>query len=74
MGVKIDGQQPHHLRLADDVVLITSTISQAERMVTDINHICGNVRLQLILTKTMFRKNGRVSDAPFSLNRTNISE
>ncbi|KAK6764332.1 hypothetical protein RB195_024597 [Necator americanus] len=31
-GVKVDGRQLHHLRFADDTVLITSGISQAERM------------------------------------------
>ncbi|VDP58771.1 unnamed protein product, partial [Heligmosomoides polygyrus] len=31
-------------------------------------------RLQLNLTKTMFMRNGQVSDAPFALNGTNISE
>ena len=35
MGVKIDGQQLHHLRFADDIVLITPDISQAERMLAD---------------------------------------
>ena len=32
IGVKIDGRQLHHLRFADDIVLITSKIEQAERM------------------------------------------
>ncbi|KAK6736270.1 hypothetical protein RB195_019132 [Necator americanus] len=32
MGVKIDGRHLHHLRFADDIVLITASISQAERM------------------------------------------
>ncbi|KAK6728375.1 hypothetical protein RB195_005803 [Necator americanus] len=32
MGVKVDGRQPHHLCFADDIVLITPSISQAERM------------------------------------------
>ncbi|VDP41547.1 unnamed protein product [Heligmosomoides polygyrus] len=31
MGVKVDGRQLHHLRFADDVVLITPSIIQAER-------------------------------------------
>ncbi|VDP05926.1 unnamed protein product [Heligmosomoides polygyrus] len=31
-------------------------------------------QLQLKLAKTMFMRNGRVSDAPFSLNGTKISE
>ncbi|KAK6765010.1 hypothetical protein RB195_025083 [Necator americanus] len=35
MGVKVDGRQPHHLRFADDIVVITPSISQAERMLTE---------------------------------------
>ncbi|VDP23097.1 unnamed protein product [Heligmosomoides polygyrus] len=47
---------------------------QAERMLTEFDRVCGNVRLQLNLTKAMFMENGQVADAPFSLNGTNISE
>ncbi|VDO99742.1 unnamed protein product [Heligmosomoides polygyrus] len=43
-------------------------------MLADFDRVCGNVELQLNLTKTMFMRNGWVSDAPFSLNGTNISE
>ncbi|KAK6761683.1 hypothetical protein RB195_022677 [Necator americanus] len=74
MGVKVDGRQLHHLRFADDIVLITSSISQAERMLTDFDETCGCIGLQLNLQKTMFMRNGWVSDAPFTLNGTNISE
>ncbi|WKX96571.1 hypothetical protein Q1695_012754 [Nippostrongylus brasiliensis] len=74
MGVKIDGRQLHHLRFTDGIVLITPSITQAERMLADIDHACGKIGLQLNLTKTMFMRNGYVSDAPFSLNGTNISE
>ncbi|KAK6734881.1 hypothetical protein RB195_018208 [Necator americanus] len=73
MGVKVDGRQLHHLRFADDV-LITSNISQAERMLTEFDETCGCIGLQLNLQKTMFMRNGWVSDAPFTLNGTNISE
>uniref|UniRef100_A0A0K0DLH7 Protein kinase domain-containing protein n=1 Tax=Angiostrongylus cantonensis TaxID=6313 RepID=A0A0K0DLH7_ANGCA len=41
MGVKIDGRQIHHLRFADDIVLITPDISQAERMLTDFDEACA---------------------------------
>ncbi|VDP36426.1 unnamed protein product [Heligmosomoides polygyrus] len=74
MEVKVNGRQLHHLRFADDIVLITPSISQAEGMLADFDRVCGNVGLRLNLTKTMFMKNGQVSDAPFSLNGTNISE
>ncbi|KAK6744638.1 hypothetical protein RB195_011390 [Necator americanus] len=74
MGVKVDGRQLHHLRFADDIVLITPSISQAERMLTEFDETCGCIGLQLNLQKTMFMRNGWVSDAPFTLNGTNISE
>uniref|UniRef100_A0A7I4XU18 Reverse transcriptase domain-containing protein n=1 Tax=Haemonchus contortus TaxID=6289 RepID=A0A7I4XU18_HAECO len=32
LGVKVDGRYLHHLRFADDIVLITPNIEQAERM------------------------------------------
>ncbi|VDM57576.1 unnamed protein product [Angiostrongylus costaricensis] len=74
MGVKTDCGQLHHLRFADDIVLITPNISQAERMLDDFDKSCGKIGLRLNLTKTMFMKNGLVSHAPFTLNGTNISE
>ncbi|KAK6760678.1 hypothetical protein RB195_021946 [Necator americanus] len=74
MGVKVDGRQLHHLRFADDIVLITPSISQAERMLTEFDETCGCIDLQLNLQKTMFMRNGWVSDALFTLNGTNISE
>ncbi|KAK6748226.1 hypothetical protein RB195_001071 [Necator americanus] len=74
MGVKVDGWQLHHLRFADDIVLITPSISQAERMLTEFDETCGCIGLQLNLNKTMFMRNGWVSDAPLTLNGTNMSE
>ena len=62
MGVKVDGRQLHHLRFADDIVLITPNIEQAERMLADFDCACGKIGLRLNLTKTMFMK--LVSDAP----------
>ncbi|KAK6763705.1 hypothetical protein RB195_024145 [Necator americanus] len=74
MGVKADGRQLHHLRFVDDIVLVTPSISQAKRMLTEFDETCGCIGLQLNLQKTMFMRNGWVSDAPFTLNGTNISE
>ncbi|KAK6753943.1 hypothetical protein RB195_013124 [Necator americanus] len=44
---RVDGWQPHRLRLADDIVLITPSISQAERMLngTNISECTSNVYL-----------------------------
>ncbi|VDO27717.1 unnamed protein product, partial [Heligmosomoides polygyrus] len=42
-------------------------------MLADFDRVCENVGEQLNLTKTMFMRNGQVSDVPLSLNRTNIS-
>ncbi|KAK6761365.1 hypothetical protein RB195_022432 [Necator americanus] len=74
IGVKIDGRQLHHLCFADNIVLITPSISQAERMLTEFDGTCGCIGLQLNLQKKMFMRNGWVSDAPFKLNGMNISE
>ncbi|KAK6743923.1 hypothetical protein RB195_010924 [Necator americanus] len=74
MGVKVDSRQLHYLRFADDIVLITPSISQAERMLTEFDETCGCIVPQLNLQKTMFMRNGWVSNAPFTLNGTNISE
>ncbi|KAK6765273.1 hypothetical protein RB195_025271 [Necator americanus] len=70
MGVKVDGRHLHHLRFADDIVLITPSISQTERMLTEFEETCGCITLQLNVQKTVFMRNGWVSDAPF----THISE
>ncbi|KAK6763683.1 hypothetical protein RB195_024128 [Necator americanus] len=72
--VKVDGRQLHHLRFADDIVLITLSISQGKRMLTEFDETCGCIGLQLNLQKTMFMRNGWVSDVPFTLNGTNMSE
>ncbi|KAK6763473.1 hypothetical protein RB195_023973 [Necator americanus] len=74
MGVKVDGRQLHHLRFADEIVLIAPSISQAERMLTEFDETCGCIGLQLNLQKAMFMRNGWVSDVPFTLNGANISE
>ncbi|KAK6764924.1 hypothetical protein RB195_025022 [Necator americanus] len=74
MEVKVDGRQLHYLRFANDIVVITPSTSQAERMLTEFDETCGCICLQLNLQKTMFMRNGWVSDAPFTLNGTNISE
>ncbi|XGW29753.1 hypothetical protein V3C99_009082, partial [Haemonchus contortus] len=53
LGVKVDGRYLHHLRFADDIVLITPNIEQAERMLAEFDNACGKIGLRLNLTKTI---------------------
>ncbi|KAK6748170.1 hypothetical protein RB195_001036 [Necator americanus] len=52
----------------------TSSISQAELMLPEFDETCKKIGLQLDLDKKMLLRKGWVSDAPFTLNGTNISE
>ncbi|KAK6735643.1 hypothetical protein RB195_018705 [Necator americanus] len=74
MGLKVDGRKLHFLRFADDIVLITPSISQAERMLNGLDKTCGCIVLQVNLQKMMFMRTGWVSDAPFTLYEMNTSE
>ncbi|XGW34232.1 hypothetical protein V3C99_018227, partial [Haemonchus contortus] len=51
LGVKVDGRYLHHLRFADDIVLITPNIEQTERMLAEFDNACGKIGLRLNLTK-----------------------
>uniref|UniRef100_A0A0K0CTW5 Reverse transcriptase domain-containing protein n=1 Tax=Angiostrongylus cantonensis TaxID=6313 RepID=A0A0K0CTW5_ANGCA len=53
MGAKIDGRQLQHFRFADDIVLITPNINQAERMIANFDKVCGKIGLRLNLKKTI---------------------
>uniref|UniRef100_A0A7I4Z1F2 Reverse transcriptase domain-containing protein n=1 Tax=Haemonchus contortus TaxID=6289 RepID=A0A7I4Z1F2_HAECO len=74
LRVKVNGRYLHHLRFADDMVLITPSIEQAGPMLAEFDNACGKIGLRLNLTKTMFTKNGLVPDAPVTLNGKDISE
>uniref|UniRef100_A0A7I4Z701 Reverse transcriptase domain-containing protein n=1 Tax=Haemonchus contortus TaxID=6289 RepID=A0A7I4Z701_HAECO len=63
LGVKVDGRYLHHLRFADDVVLITPNMERAERMLVEIDSAFGKIGLRLNLTKAMFMKNRLVPHA-----------
>ena len=43
-------------------------------MLIEFHSACGKIGLRLNSTKMMFARNGVVPDAPFTLNRRNISE
>ncbi|KAK6762697.1 hypothetical protein RB195_023419 [Necator americanus] len=74
MGKEVDGRHLHHLRFADDIFLIISSVNQAEQMLAEFDETCRKIGLQPNLDKTIFMMDGLVSDSPFTLNGTNISE
>ncbi|KAK6731333.1 hypothetical protein RB195_007667 [Necator americanus] len=74
MGVKVDGRHLQQLRFADDIFLIKLSINQAERMLAEFDETCKKIALQLNLRKTMLMHNKWVSDVPFTLNGTKLSE
>uniref|UniRef100_A0A0K0DM67 Reverse transcriptase domain-containing protein n=1 Tax=Angiostrongylus cantonensis TaxID=6313 RepID=A0A0K0DM67_ANGCA len=51
MREKIDGQKLPHFGYAEDIVLITSNISKAERMLADFDKAYGKIGLRRNLTK-----------------------
>ncbi|XGW34060.1 hypothetical protein V3C99_018098 [Haemonchus contortus] len=57
-----DGRYLHHLRFADDIVLITPNIEQAEHLLAEFDSACGKFSSRLSLTKTMFEEKIRSSD------------
>lgn len=73
IGVNNGGRELHHLRFAGDIV-ITASISKAERMLANFDKACGKIDLRLHLTKAMYMRNGLVRYAPLTLNGMNISE
>ncbi|KAK6760599.1 hypothetical protein RB195_021893 [Necator americanus] len=56
MGVKVDGWYLHHLRFADDFVLITSSINQAERMLAEFDETCWEINMMKDLTSGLGRR------------------
>nr|CDJ81426.1 reverse transcriptase [Haemonchus contortus] len=75
LGVKVDGRHlVHYLLFEGNIVLITTNIEQAERMLAEFDTACGRIGLRLNLTNTMFMKNGLVPDTPLMLNGKNSFE
>ncbi|VDO37436.1 unnamed protein product [Haemonchus placei] len=66
LGSDVRGRYLNHPRFADDILLVTPNIEQAERMLAEFGSACGKIGLRLNLTKTMFMRNGLVPNAPFT--------
>ncbi|KAK6757477.1 hypothetical protein RB195_015353 [Necator americanus] len=58
MGVKGDVRQVHNVRFADGIVRMTSSSSDAERMLAEFDKKYKKISPQLDLEKTMSMNNG----------------
>ncbi|KAK6764577.1 hypothetical protein RB195_024776 [Necator americanus] len=76
----LDGIRPEHLKNLLPVLIINTlrqpnlTPQQAERVLAEFDETCEWIVLQLYLKKAMSMRNEWVSNAPFTLNGTSISE
>ncbi|EPB74823.1 hypothetical protein ANCCEY_06086 [Ancylostoma ceylanicum] len=59
MGVRVDGRLLHHLRFADDIVLITPNISQAKRMLADFDDAWGKIAREVNMMNDLAPELGR---------------
>ncbi|XGW28270.1 hypothetical protein V3C99_008234, partial [Haemonchus contortus] len=59
MGTKVDDRYLlHHLRFAEDIVLITPIIERVERILAEFDSACGMIGLRLNLTERKLMRNG----------------
>lgn len=72
MDVNVKGLQLHHLRFADDIVIIISIIGRSECWPTSDVYV-GTLDSSRILRRNVMRS-GRDCDVPFSLSGASISE
>ncbi|EPB75324.1 hypothetical protein ANCCEY_05582 [Ancylostoma ceylanicum] len=59
MGVRVDGRLLHHLRFADDIVLMTPNISQAERILADFDDAFGKIGREVNMMNDLAPELGR---------------
>lgn len=73
-GINIDGKRLSHLRFADDIVLITTTIQEAEDMLHELNNCSMSIGLKINRRKTQFMKNKHVPDRELCLGTEKLEE
>lgn len=57
LGIYIKGEYLSHLRFADDLVLLSETAGQMQRMIGSLHHVSAKVGLEMNLTKTKVMTN-----------------
>lgn len=60
-GIPIDGEKLNHLRFADDIVLITNNLKEAETMVKELEAESKKIGMKINMDKTQMMKNSYVA-------------
>ena len=71
-GVNIDGEHLHHLKFADDIVLISTNTKEAEIMLNDLHSERRKYGLKINQTKTKLMINDNISATPVKLEDSEI--
>ncbi|KAK6755049.1 hypothetical protein RB195_013802 [Necator americanus] len=59
MGVEVDGRHLHHLRFAGNIVLITSNMNQAERMLAELDETRKKIGRKINMMNDLTSELGR---------------
>ena len=73
-GIRVDRRFLSNLRFADDIVLFSSSITEAETMLKELNEVGKKIGLRINRKKTRFMKNTLCEDAEMHLEGTPIME
>ena len=73
-GIRVDGRFLSNLRFADDIVLFSSSITEAETMLKELNEVGNKIGLRINRKKTQFMKNALCEDAGMEFEGTPITE
>lgn len=73
-GLRVDGEKLNHLRFADDIVLITETTADAERMLNELNTESEKAGLRINIGKTQFIRNEQAAAGTIHLAGQAIEE
>ena len=71
-GVNIDGEHLHHLKFADDIMLISTNTKEAEILLNDLHSKSRKNGLKISRTKTKLTINDNISATPVKLEDSEI--
>ncbi|KAK6737066.1 hypothetical protein RB195_019643 [Necator americanus] len=73
-GIRVDGRFLSNLRFADDIVLFSSSTSEAETMLNELNEAGKRIGLRINRKNTQFMKNAHCEDGGLQLEGSQIVE